>query len=79
MSHYFFSVRVDGTLIPDEDGLELASLDEARALALRNLAETASDTLAEGVGPCLMEIRVTDADDGQLFQFRLTFQAVHDT
>jgi hypothetical protein len=37
--------------IPDEDGLELASLDEARALALRNLAETASDTLAEGVGP----------------------------
>jgi uncharacterized protein YfcZ (UPF0381/DUF406 family) len=78
MSRYFFSVRVDSTLIPD-DGLELTSLDEAHALALSNLTEPASDPPAEGGGPCLMEVHVADADDGLLLQFRLTFEAVHDT
>ncbi|WP_462117557.1 DUF6894 family protein [Methylorubrum extorquens] len=47
MSRYFFSVRVDSTLIPD-DGLELTSLDGAHALALSNLTESASDPPAEG-------------------------------
>jgi hypothetical protein len=63
MSRYFFSVRVDGTLIPDEDGLELASLDELEGEAeLEQLAvigvgyadlhETWPNTLCQRVRSC---------------------------
>jgi hypothetical protein len=78
MPRYYFQVQVGGTLIPDEDGLELANLDRARTLALRNLAETAGDLLAEDGEKCLLEMRVTDADAHLLLQYRLTFEAPHD-
>lgn len=78
MPRYYFQVQVGSTIIPDEDGLELASLEQARTLALRNLVETAGDTLMEDGERCILEMRVTDADAHLLLQYRLTFEALRD-
>ena len=78
MPRYYFQVQVGSTVIPDEAGLELASLDRARTLALRNLAETAGDMLAEDGETFVLEMCVTDADAHLLLQYRLTFEALHD-
>jgi hypothetical protein len=78
MPRYYFQVQVGSTVIPDENGLELESLNRARALALRNLAETARDMPLEDGGTCIVEMRVTDADAHFLLQYRLTFEALRD-
>ena len=54
MQRYFFHLRDGGELIPDETGMDLAGLEEAR----REAVQSARDILAE-------QFRAGQALDGQ--------------
>ena len=47
MPHYFFDTHDGGPLLVDEEGLELAGLEEARREALSGLADLARDVVPE--------------------------------
>ena len=54
MHRYFFHLRDGGNLVPDETGMELASLEDAR----REAVQSARDILAD-------QLRAGQALDGQ--------------
>lgn len=61
MPLYFFDVTDTGKTWPDDQGTELASLEEARHEALRTLTELAKDKLPDGDSrEFLIEIREND-------------------
>jgi|tagenome__1003787_1003787.scaffolds.fasta_scaffold19964288_1 hypothetical protein len=48
MPLYFFDVTDTGKTFPDDEGTELADLEEARTEALRTIGEIAKDKLPDG-------------------------------
>ena len=48
MSRYYFDVRENGHLFPDDEGLECDSLDAAERLAIEAAAEIGRDQLSKG-------------------------------
>ena len=74
MARYYFDLRDNGVLSPDEDGAELDGLDRAKAEALRTLAEMARDLIASGRRELAIEVR--DNPSRQLFTASLVIEIV---
>jgi hypothetical protein len=72
---YFFDLQEGDDVTPDDEGLELATIERAAAEAARSLADMARDTIAKGPnGSChAMAIEVRD-DIGPVLQVRFTFE-----
>ena len=70
---YYFDVREGEDISPDDEGMELASLEAVQAEAARALTEMARDTIRKRVDGARhhMTIEVRD-DDGPVLQVDLT-------
>jgi hypothetical protein len=75
MRRYYFDLREGDDLAPDEEGLELPSIERVQEEAARSLADMARDAVRknhDGAGQ-RMAIEVRD-DDGPVLQVRFTFE-----
>ncbi|MGX4806855.1 DUF6894 family protein [Bradyrhizobium guangdongense] len=73
MIRYFFDIRDDRELYPDEDGIEFSTQREAEMEAAHTLAGLARDLAGDENRPDVaIEVR-TEA--GHVFQAALTFEA----
>ena len=70
---YFFHVR-DGQYVPDEDGIELPSLDAAKRQAAEFAGKLLADNAEQFWGGDDWFVEVTDADG--LMLFKLLFAAI---
>jgi hypothetical protein len=59
MSRYFFH-HYDGSICVDDEGTELASLDAARAFALRAIRDTAGHQLFDGTLHLTQRIEIAE-------------------
>ena len=57
---YFFHIRTAGGLIPDEEGIELTGLEQAREEALTSAKELATEFPPGSEGVSLKSIEVVD-------------------
>ncbi|MGY3696085.1 hypothetical protein ACVIGA_006165 [Bradyrhizobium sp. USDA 3240] len=75
MPRYFFDLRDGDELVPDEEGLELKSIQSAQLEAARSLADMARDELydAQPKNTRNMAIEVRD-ETGPVMDIRLTFK-----
>ncbi|WP_426615786.1 DUF6894 family protein [Bradyrhizobium sp. McL0616] len=75
MKRYYFDIRSGEEIIPDEEGLELSTLEKAQEEAARSLADMARDAIRnEGSGQShLMAIEVRD-DSGPVLDVKFTFE-----
>jgi hypothetical protein len=79
MRRYFFDVRDGGDVIPDEEGMELSTIDAAQNEATRALADMARDEVRTRNGngsACDLIIEVRD-DDGPVMRAKFTFEIDH--
>ena len=60
MAHYFFDTRDNDTFIEDDVGLEVSTLQGARDIASKSLAELARDVLP-GAAVRTLAVEVRDA------------------
>ena len=60
MPLYFFHVRTGYDLVSDDEGMELANLEEARAEAIESALELMANDLKSGEAPELRIYEVTD-------------------
>jgi hypothetical protein len=58
---YFFDIQNGHGFVADEEGLELDSLDAARAEALTSIRSILSDEIGRGLVDLTGELRVRDA------------------
>ena len=72
---YFFDTRDEGRVIHDDDGLELANIDEVKSIAAKSLAELALDVLPSSSERCL-GVDVRDEDQQAVLTTELTFKSV---
>ena len=74
MPRYYFDLIEGDEVIPDEEGLELSSIEKVREEAARSLADMARDTIWRTYDKTsqVMAIGVRD-DDGPVMQVRFTF------
>lgn len=61
MAHFYFHQRGGLREFPDEDGQDLASLDEARASAVAGIRSILSDEVRRGALPLGERIDIEDA------------------
>ena len=75
MRRYFFDLRDGDGIVPDEEGMELPSLDAVQEEAARALADMARDEVPlTGNGPARhMTIEVRDGD-GPVLHARFFFE-----
>ena len=78
MPRYHFPSWDGDSSVPDEDGLDLPGLEQARALAVRGLTELARDALSGSAGERVLTMRVLDGDDRPVLEYRLLFEVVLD-
>ena len=73
MSRFYFNLREDDELISDDEGIELPTLESARAAAIRGLADCARDAIcnADRAG---IAVEVLDGGRKPLFVARLVFE-----
>ena len=79
MRRYYFDIRDGDDLAPDEEGLELATMERVQEEAARSLADMARDAARREwqKGKAQeMAIEVRD-DDGPIMQLRFTFDVTH--
>lgn len=74
MTRYYFPSWDGEHAVPDKEGIELASLDEARTMAARALTEMASDLLLHPSANRTMEISIEAEREVTLLRFRLSFE-----
>jgi hypothetical protein len=74
MALFFFDTRDEDEITPDDVGLDLASLEEAKAVAAKSLAELALDALPGATRRCL-GVDVSDERRRPVFTTSLTFEA----
>jgi hypothetical protein len=74
MAWYFFDTRDDGETIVDDVGLELPSIERAKSVAAKSLAELALDVLPRSTRRCL-GVDVTDEQRRPVLTTELTFEA----
>jgi hypothetical protein len=75
MPRYYFDIREGDELAPDEEGMELSSLQAVQEEAARTLADMARDSVRsqhDGAGH-QMAIEVRD-ENGPLLQLKFTFE-----
>lgn len=66
MARYFFNLLVGGRSIPDPEGQEFGSLEEALSVAELSMCEIAADRLRTGDLVDLEAILITDPDEHSL-------------
>jgi hypothetical protein len=71
MARYFFNAE-DGECVPDRDGLELATFEEAQAAAVRYLCESLDDRPDKVWNTGAYRITVSDARGLNLFIIDVT-------
>ena len=64
LGKFYFQVKGDGQLIPDEEGMELKSLDDARQEALKGAREILCDIIRAGKGRAPEALVIAD-ENGQ--------------
>jgi hypothetical protein len=75
MRRYYFDLRDGDDVAPDDEGLELPSIERVQEEAARSLADMARDavrTSQDGADHC-MAIEVRD-DNGPVLQVKFTFE-----
>ena len=75
MPRYYFDIRQGDDFAPDDEGLELSSLQAVQEEAARSLADMARDAVRnkfDGAGH-RMAIEVRD-DNGPVLQVKFTFE-----
>ena len=75
MPRYYFDIREGDDFAPDDEGLELSSIQAVQEQAARSLADMARDAVWTRYGGAehWMAIEVRD-DSGPLLQVKLTFE-----
>jgi hypothetical protein len=78
MTRYYFDIREGSQLAPDEEGLELSSLQKVQEEAARSLADMARDSVrSEPDGQAHdMAIEVRDGD-GPVMQVTFSYKVHH--
>jgi hypothetical protein len=75
MSRYYFDMRQGDEIAPDEEGLELPTIESVQEEAARSLADMARDAVqshCDGTKrPMAIEVR---NDSGPVLQARFTFE-----
>jgi uncharacterized protein YfcZ (UPF0381/DUF406 family) len=73
MKRFYFDIREGEEIIPDEEGLELSTIEKVQEEAARSLADMARDAIrARGVAH---EIAIEVRDDsGPVLQAKFTFE-----
>lgn len=68
MPKYFFNTRIDGTYVPDEDGVELRDPDQAWTVARATIVELLKE---DGGQSSLLKasLEVTDAEGEIVLEF----------
>ena len=74
MARYFFDTRDNGTLIVDDEGVELPDLEAVKVQAATSLAELALDVLPGSIQRNLT-VHVRDMADNLVMVTQLTFEA----
>jgi hypothetical protein len=73
MPRYYFDVRCDsGSWSPDQNGIDLAGRDDARAEALKRLVKSAEELLHDH---WQTEVRVRDEQTEPVLTFTLSLRA----
>jgi hypothetical protein len=75
MVRYFFDVRDNDSFYPDDEGLELPSIDAVKAQTSRTMGEIAKDVLP-GSKVRILTIEVRD-DLGPVLRVTLRFEIEH--
>jgi hypothetical protein len=57
---YFFHIRTEDGLIPDEEGIDLPGLEQAKEEAITSAKELAAEFPPGSEGACLKSIEVVD-------------------
>lgn len=73
MPRYFFDSRDGDSLIPDEEGLELNSLQAVKLAATRGLGDWAKDAIP-GAAKGDLAIEVRDDSGNRIFSAALSFK-----
>lgn len=76
MTKYFFDIETEGRLEKDTDGLELASLNNAKAEAVKAVKSIADD-LGSDTTEWTIVSKVRDGNDRLLFEARLHLACDH--
>jgi hypothetical protein len=67
MAHYFFHLKVGASLIEDEEGSELDTAEEARAVAVKSLREIFAASIKAGADePAIDGILIADKSGEEL-------------
>jgi metallophosphoesterase superfamily enzyme len=74
MPRYFFDTRDDQRHVRDDDGLELADLQQVKRMAARSLAELALEVLPASTERCL-GVDVRDEQGHPVLTTELVFKA----
>ncbi|UPJ74378.1 hypothetical protein [Bradyrhizobium sp. 187] len=79
MHRYFFDMYDGHEVVPDEEGVEFASLDAVQDEAAHALADLARDEVqAARTGPCDLAVAVRDGDGPVLLaKFSFVIQRLH--
>jgi len=73
MRRYYFDIREGDEIFPDEEGLELATIEKVQEEAARSLADMARDAARTiGGGSLQLSIEVRD-DSGPVLHLKFTF------
>ena len=73
MRRYYFDIREGDEIFPDEEGLELATIEKVQEEAARSLADMARDAVGTlGTSGQQMSIEVRD-ESGPVLQLKFTF------
>jgi hypothetical protein len=75
MKRYYFDIRDGDQIIPDEEGLELSTLEKVQEEAARSLADMARDAVRGQLHGTAQRIAIEVRDDtGPVLQVRFTFE-----
>lgn len=73
MARYYFDLRDEDGITPDDEGLELRNLDLVQDEAARSLADMARDAVRVNASSQNMAIQVRD-DTGPVMNVRFSFE-----
>jgi hypothetical protein len=79
MPRYYFPSWDGDSFVPDEVGVDVGGIEEARALATLALAEMARDSLPGSSRERVLKMLVMDGEDKPVLELRLTFEIVGDS
>jgi hypothetical protein len=73
MARYYFNLREDNEVIPDDEGVELPTIARAREEAIRGLADSARDAIGDA-GRRELVVEVLNDERQPLFTAKLVFE-----